>query len=225
MQLLRKFSTGIAVFIAGFFICAFATAEGAYIATKPASIMQRFLAPPPKNNNNFQLKFPIQASVPKAKLTIIGDSLSDYGPWNRLLKVEFNNFGVSGDTSTGVVERLQGLPLGPTVMIQFGTNDPRMGVSLKRSNANTDEALRLLKGHDVIFALTPPTSIPSVNDDLARIAAYQREACLKAPRCNVLDLAAIVGRNGMINPDLTTDGVHINYLGYSKWAEALSSMI
>lgn len=175
-------------------------------------------------NPSFRLQAPVHRSTPPTSLTLVGDSLTAYGPWNRILKVDYNNFGIAGDTTIGVVERIEDMPLGDTVMVEVGTNDPNMGVPLKQTKANIDKIMAKLRGKHVIFSITPPMADPDGNAALEPIRDYQRQACIRLKNCKIVDLPAILGnKHGLLRKELTDDGVHLLYPGYVMWANAISS--
>ena len=65
----------------------------------------------------------------------LGDSLTEYGNWRELFPgLDIKNRGIAGDTTDGVLHRLDGITaLSPDkIFLMIGINDLLMGRSVKR---------------------------------------------------------------------------------------------
>ena len=110
-----------------------------------------------------------------------------------------------------------------TAVVMIGTNDVLRGFApedIRRSYHALLDRL-IASGSRVVVTSTPLTGSPSANAGIQAlntdIQAYCREG-----RCSFVDLNARIARDGLLRPDVTVDGVHLNGAGYALWAEALA---
>ncbi len=186
-----------------------------------------------------------------ARLAVLaGDSLSLWFP-AALLPADrtWLNQGISGETSAGLRRRLdlfdQTQP--QMILVMVGINDLIRGWGRATVVANTEDIIRHLKvvhpkarivlqsvlphgDRAIIFnqrdgSATPAwaeslTAIPNdrireLNDRLAQLAHTEG--------IDYLDLHRhFTTANGTMNPDLTTDGLHLSTQGYEVWRSQLS---
>lgn len=165
---------------------------------------------------------------------LIGHSLIEYGDWQRLLPGhDALNLGLSGETTAGLLGRLEGLvrdhPAADAVAVMSGTND-----LLLENDSFLHEfrsvARRLRRAYPgariVLHAVLPiapdwvaPVAVARAN---ARIAAIAAET-----GSDYLDLTKRFGEaDGQPRAALyDADGVHLSRQGYAVWAEALSATL
>lgn len=170
---------------------------------------------------------------------LVGDSLTLWFPSENLPSGKFwLNQGISGENSTQIKSRIDAFSetRPDTIYVMAGTNDLRQGVSDRVILNNIREILRRFhENHpqaQVILQSILPMRLPSISSD--------SEALLQAARIRNLNLQlALIARQegagylnlynlfvddrGQIQPDLTTDGIHLTSRGYQVWQEALKS--
>ena len=72
-------------------------------------------------------------------------------------------------------------------------------------------------GAEVDWNGTINTAVRQFNEGLKPLAAEKD--------CPFVDLYALYEKNGVLDPALTRDGVHLNFTAYGPWAEAVRPMI
>ncbi|MDA4845519.1 arylesterase [Hoeflea poritis] len=84
--------------------------------------------------------------------------------------VKIANAGVSGDTSSGGLARLDwSVPDGTdAVLLELGANDALRGISPEQTRANIDEIIGRLKDRDIAVLLVGMLSPPNMGDDYAQ---------------------------------------------------------
>jgi lysophospholipase L1-like esterase len=140
------------------------------------------------------------------------------------------NFGIAGDTTQGVLYRLQngeGQGFSPkAVMLMIGTNNTRantpaeiaegVGAIVAELQKDFPQAKILLLG---IF----PRSTPSdpVRDQIAEINTIIARLD-DGNKVRYLDIGKVfLDANGVISPDIMSDGLHPTTKGYELWAAAV----
>jgi lysophospholipase L1-like esterase len=177
---------------------------------------------------------------PQHLTILVGDSLSLWFP-NELLPKDRNwlNQGISGETSTGLLKRLNIIDRThpETILVMIGINDLVQGVSdeiilgnqrriilyLHRVHPKTQIVVQAIlphggqqanwEGREKLLAI-PNSRIRNLNQQLQRIAAAEGVKYL-----NLYPLFA--NQQGELRPELSTDGLHLNPQGYLVWSSAL----
>ena len=180
------------------------------------------------------------AQRPKHLGVLVGDSLSLWFP-NELLPPHrtWLNQGISGETSAGLVNRLELLDKTQPedIFVLIGINDLIRGVKDETILANQELIIRYLRrvhpqakivvqsilphsgkqvtweGRDRLLKI-PNSRIQEINQKLKAIA--QKEGVV------YLDLYALFAdADGNLKTELTTDGLHLSAEGYLVWRSAL----
>jgi lysophospholipase L1-like esterase len=168
------------------------------------------------------------------RLTIlVGDSLSMWFPVEWVPTDRFwLNQGISGDTTGGVLKRLshfsQTQP--DLIHVMVGINDLKRGVPPEEVLSNLRQIMRQLRQthpsaqimvHSLLptrTAAIPNQQVYQVNQHLPMIA--QQEGV------SYLDLTTyFADPQGAMRPDLTTDGLHLNWQGYAVWEWVMRSIV
>ncbi|MBT0767644.1 hypothetical protein KIH74_01825 [Kineosporia sp. J2-2] len=163
------------------------------------------------------------------KLTVgLGDSITyRTGSWFRRVCgagviYSCRDAGVRGDTTTGMLERLQTdvLDLEPdAVTIMAGTNDMLYGYSTVKSMRNIDELVTRVQASGatvVLCTISPRNATPK--QALALNVAIRKYA--KNHKVALLDVYPLLGNaNGTFKKGLTNDGVHPNVKGMKLMAD------
>lgn len=163
----------------------------------------------------------------KPTIVFAGDSLTEGGRWQEWFPdVEAVNLGRSGDTTEGLIERLDEVTaLDPdTVVLLIGTND----VANRRA---VEQVVRNIETILVMLRQALPDARILVQSVLPRGAEYaeflreinrhvwQFAATVKA---HYLDLWPVMAlEDGSLNDAYTDDGLHLNDAGYEAWLTEL----
>jgi len=164
-------------------------------------------------------------------VVFVGDSLTDGMRWNETFPDRrVRNYGVSGDTVQGVVNRIdQVVAAEPAqVFVQIGTNDITHGRTAEEIAANYATLLdRLADGlpdaRIYVQSVLPrePSRAEIVRDVNTRIAVLARER-----GAQYVDLhTRFVVDGGRIDPRLTPDDLHLSGEGYMRWRDAVAPLI
>ncbi|TLD70810.1 G-D-S-L family lipolytic protein [Phragmitibacter flavus] len=189
----------------------------------------------------YQARANTYAVLPPQEATIIfaGDSITDFCPWNELLRRPALNRGIAGDTIEGLRHRLDKiLQHHPKqLFLMIGINDLRIGrpssevmadyrnlvVQIQTTSPQTQlflqsvlpinsDVWRSTTGMNLSPAVTQ--SIKEFNTEMATIADGQKII--------YIDLYSTMVSNGnQLDPRYTSDGIHLNGSGYLKWHEVL----
>lgn len=174
-------------------------------------------------------------------LTILaGDSLSLWFPPQLLPKGRtWLNQGISGETSAGLLKRLNLLDLTQpeTIFVMIGINDLLRGVDNETLLNNSRAIIQELRwahpnAQIVIQSILPHSDDRAIwegRDRLAnipnrRIRYLNRElqGIAQAEGVFFLDLHPLfTDEGGQLRPELSTDGLHLNEQGYLVWSSGL----
>jgi lysophospholipase L1-like esterase len=172
-------------------------------------------------------------------IVFIGDSITqDYNVYEYFPKENVYNRGIGGDTSLGLLGRLQEsvFDLAPKVVfILIGTNDfALLETSIEEISLRIKEIIRLIHirlPHTQIYV----QSVYPVNPNLDSFSVGSRNnrnikklnASLKnIENCTFIDLySSLLDEEGNLNPLYTVEGLHINAKGYEKITEILKEYL
>jgi lysophospholipase L1-like esterase len=171
-------------------------------------------------------------------LVFLGDSITQ--SWgdnmgNSFPGLKVANRGISGDTTRGVLIRMQGdvLALNPKgVVILIGTNDLEEKASPEIIAGNLKLIIAKLKKHNskmpIILCNTFPSSASKRRpaDQIKKINQLYFAAVKGDPQVTVLDTWLLFADDkGDAKKDEFPDLLHPNKLGYAKWAAALRPLL
>mgnify|MGYP005836594719 CR=1 FL=1 len=167
-------------------------------------------------------------------LVFLGDSITQ--GWGDDLGgsfpgVKVANRGISGDTTRGLLIRLQDdvLALRPSgVVLLIGTNDLEEGADPDTIAGNLRLLLAELKRHDPSLPVLLCEVFPSAAtkkrpaDQIKRINQLYAEAVKTHPQVTLVNTWALfANEQGDARPEEFPDLLHPNQAGYAKWAAAL----
>jgi lysophospholipase L1-like esterase len=219
--------------------------------TKPNSPSQAQAVAPqlgPRHKLNYrqwvdilQQEAKVAAQKQPQHLTIlVGDSLSLWFPTQLLPNDKtWLNQGISGETSTGLLKRLElfDSTQPETIFVMIGINDLIRGESDQTILDNHRQIMRHLRrahpkaqvvvqsilphgqeqatweGREKLLAI-PNSRIRQLNQELQDIA---KEESVKYINLHPL----FANTQGNLRPELSTDGLHLNSQGYLVWSSAL----
>jgi len=170
--------------------------------------------------------------VTKNETIFLGNSITDGSEWSQLFNdVHCVNQGISGDITAGVIHRLNLVTdrKPPKVFLLIGTNDLAHGIAV-------DSALKnILLIVDYIHQQSPLTklfvqSILPVNPIYKKFSTHtdktkqinllntKLKELSGENRYTYIDLYSFFAdRDGLMNPKLTNDGLHLLGDGYALW--------
>jgi N-acetylglucosamine-6-sulfatase len=215
---------------------------GRAAGAKPAPPPQSATVPFPRDDNRHRTFLDI-ARGSAIELLFVGDSITDAWRhagqtlWDQhFAPLKAANFGISGDTTGGVLWRMQNGELdgykARLIVMMLGTNN----IARKHPNDEIVEGLRLIvqefrtrqpQARVLLLGIFPraaePTSpyraaIKDINDKLAKLADDR----------NVffLDIGdRFLAADGTLPAEVMPDGLHPNFKGYQIWADAMAARV
>lgn len=170
--------------------------------------------------------FDVLPPVTPGDVVLLGDSITEGGWWQDWFPgLPIRNRGISGDTTAGVLRRLQQVLHEPAqLFLLIGTNDITFGVADEDVVGNLSQIVGRLRlecpdTEVVVQSLLPRTPemaprLRGLNEGYARIAAEHGATWL--------DLwPAFAGAQDELRAELTNDDLHLVGAGYAVWVEAL----
>lgn len=171
-------------------------------------------------------------------IIFLGDSLTDQGEWQEYFQqTNIQNRGISGDTTEGVLNRLDKIIASKPqkIFLLIGTNDFWHGnKNLSKAVANYRQILNLLqkkipKTEVYIQSVLPidrqkynlnikPQNLVQFNREIEQLAqefSYQY--------INLYD--RFTDKEGRLSSQYTLDGVHLNGKGYLVWQQAIAPYV
>ncbi len=178
-----------------------------------------------------------QVQQDQGALVFLGDSITqgwgDVG--SSFPGIKTANRGISGDTSRGVLIRLQAdvLSLNPSgVVLLIGTNDLEEKAEPETIAGNVKLIITALRQHDptmpVILCEVLPSSLSKDRpaDKVRKLNALYMEAVADEPQVTVLDTWSLFANpHGDAKEDEMPDLLHPDIVGYAKWAAALRPIL
>lgn len=170
----------------------------------------------------------------RGALVWLGDSITQ--GWGGTLAASFPgvkmaNRGISGDTTRGVLIRLQEdvLALQPKgIVLLIGTNDLEEQATPETAAANLKLILAAIRRHDPQLPVLLCNVFPSSEtkkrpkDQIAKLNALYATAIQGEPQVTLLDTWSLfAGPQGDAKAEEFPDLLHPNVAGYLKWAAAL----
>jgi lysophospholipase L1-like esterase len=172
-----------------------------------------------------KLNFLNTIKIKPNSIIFIGNSIIEQGSWNSISEeLNIYNFGIGHDDVKGLNKRINKVLVPNTnkLFIMIGTNDLAKGKEINtiiNDYFYLFDKLEKYKGNINIyfFSILPSSdSGGRTNDRIKKVNNFIKNQCLKRGY-RYIDLYKIFIYNGIINPLYTTDGVHLNVIGYNKW--------
>ncbi len=170
----------------------------------------------------------IMRSATKPLLLMLGDSLIDYGEWQRRMQnYRVVSSGVPGERSEELQHRIDSLPAGTgsvdmpaAIVIMSGTNnivfgDLRFVEVLGHIIAALQQRYR---SSQILLTSLLPCRLPGLIEDIYSANEQMKVMCAAAG-CRYFDLCSEFEKSSDRLFDY--DGVHLSNQGYKLWAAAL----
>jgi len=165
-------------------------------------------------------------------VVFLGDSITEGGPWEELFPgVRTRNRGVGGDTSEGVLRRLEQVTRAQPVKVflLIGTNDLFLGASEAQVVSNIEEILDRMKQEapdtEVYLQSVLPRApgyrerVEALNTRLAEVAGERGAAWVD------LYPGFLDPETGGIRTELSNDELHLLGAGYALWKEQIEALV
>ena len=174
-------------------------------------------------------QFEVLALNEKYKTIMLGDSITDEGQWDELLNNDtIQNRGISGDTTDGVLDRLDSINKNiEKVFIMIGVNDIMRGKSVDEIYANYLKIIQVFKEKNIKIHIQSTLYIgetrkanfnPKVEELNKRLEKYASEN-----KITFINLNPIFAPNKVLKKEFTFDDLHLNGSAYKLWAKEIKN--
>lgn len=175
-------------------------------------------------------------SYQNGAVVFLGDSITEQGDWSNVkLPVPVYNFGISGDTSYGVLMRIdQVINIQPSaVVLTIGVNDLQRGFTPERVSENTFETVNKLidAGVKKVFIQTVLPVIESklqsgiTNSTIRQLNSLNAKILFKLHSGFLYCTEVFEDDERSLRAEFTDDGLHLNKAGYDAWYEFLDNFL
>ena len=163
----------------------------------------------------------------KYETMMLGDSITDEGQWDELLNNnKVQNRGISGDTTDGVLDRLNSVNKNiKQVFIMIGVNDIMRGKSVDEIYANYLKIIQIFKEKNIKIHIQSTLYIgetrkadvnPKVEELNKRLEKYASEN-----KITFINLNPIFAPNKVLKKEFTFDDLHLNGTAYKLWTQEI----
>jgi len=162
-------------------------------------------------------------------IVFLGNSITNGVDWNELLGLNVSNQGIGGNTTEQISNRLNNvINESPRhVFIMSGINDIYQGFTVDEIFIRYVEILNYLQNENIepvvqstLFVTKTERGYFETNDKVKILNSKLKEHC-EQNSITYIDLNGILGVNGELSPKYSTDGVHLNSIGYELWYKEL----
>jgi lysophospholipase L1-like esterase len=175
-----------------------------------------------------------KAPLKCSEIVMLGDSLTEQNNWMISLeaRVPVRNRGISGDTSDGVLQRLEEIVVSQpaALFILIGTNDLWTDNTAEKTVSNIKEIIDTVHVNSpdtllfvqTVFPLRTDTHLNQKVKKINRLIV----ALASTKDIHLIDTHFLLSDlNGELNENYTTDGVHLNNKGYEAWVGTLRKIL
>lgn len=172
-------------------------------------------------------QFEVLMNNSKYTTMMLGDSITDEGRWDELLNNNtVQNRGISGDTTSGVLDRLSTVsPSIKQVFIMIGVNDIMRGKSENEVFENYKKIIKFfeeknIKVHIQSTLYIGETRKQSFNPKIEKLNEKLKDFA-QNNNIDFIDLNPIFAPNKVLKPEFTTDDLHLNGKAYTLWVKEI----
>ena len=165
----------------------------------------------------------------EAKIMMLGDSITDEGEWSELWGEVVQNRGISGDTTSGVLDRLYTLnPNTKRVFIMIGVNDIMRGYSEDLVFENYKKIVKFFQEKDIDVVIQATLYIgesrkQNFNPKIEKLNKNLKDFA-KEQNIKFVDLNPILAPQKTLLEEFTKDDLHLNGDAYKLWIETLKKL-
>ena len=172
-------------------------------------------------------QFEMLKNSDKYETMMLGDSITDEGLWDELLENnKVQNRGISGDTTSGVLDRLDSINKSiKQVFIMIGVNDIMRGKEVDEIYTNYLKIIKTFKDKNIKVYIQSTLFIgekrmenfnPKVEELNKRLEKYANEN-----KITFINLNPIFAPQKVLKKEFTSDDLHLNGSAYKLWAKEI----
>lgn len=163
------------------------------------------------------------------EIMMLGDSITDEGEWSELWGMVVHNRGISGDTTSGVLDRLYTINTNiKRVFIMIGVNDIMRGTSEDIVFENYKKIIKFFqeKNIDVVIQSTLYIGESRKQNFNSKIEKLNQNLEEFAKKNNIvfINLNPIFAPQKTLLKNFTKDDLHLNAAAYKLWIETLKKL-
>jgi lysophospholipase L1-like esterase len=171
-------------------------------------------------------QFQMLSQNTKYTTVMLGDSITDEGQWDELLDNPLvQNRGISGDTTQGVLQRLDSTNKSiKQVFIMIGVNDIMRGKEAE-VYLNYLKIIKFFQDRNIKVYIQSTLFIgekraenfnPKIEELNKKLEAFAKENSI-----TFINLNQIFAGNKMLEKEFTFDDLHLNGAAYKLWAQEI----
>jgi lysophospholipase L1-like esterase len=193
-----------------------------------ARIVERFFIMPAYDT---KVTFFEEDPIGNNDIVFLGDSLTEEFPLTAMFPgAAVVNRGISGDTTRGVLQRLDQVTNGRPykIFLMIGTNDIGFGYGQNPTLANYEEIVAKIRRESPESQLFLQSVLPREKRNAERVFAINQKIAALAQQydCAFIDLyPAFADSDGTILPQFSDDELHLLELGYELWQSLIEPFV
>jgi lysophospholipase L1-like esterase len=175
------------------------------------------------------------SKIDAAAIVMLGDSLTEGGPWRELTGCpSIVNRGIGGDTTKGVLGRLDDvLKLQPrAVFLMIGVNDISLGIPKEATIHNLRAILDRLESNGTrtfvshVLPVTAGYRKRRMNEEISALNVAISKLVAGRSHLTTIDLRPLLrDADGNLGEEFSYDGLHLSPRGYEVWRDAIAPAI
>ena len=172
-------------------------------------------------------QFQMLSQNTKYTTVMLGDSITDEGQWDELLDNPLvQNRGISGDTTDGVLERLDSINKSiKQVFIMIGVNDIMRGKDVDEVYSNYLKIIKFFQDRNIKVYIQSTLFIGERRAENFNIKVENLDKRLekyaKENNITFINLNPIFAPNKVLKKEFTFDDLHLNGTAYKLWAQEI----
>lgn len=172
-------------------------------------------------------QFEVLALNEKYKTIMLGDSITDEGQWDELLNNDtIQNRGISGDTTDGVLDRLDSINKNiEKVFIMIGVNDIMRGKSVDEIYTNYLKIIQVFKEKNIKVHIQSTLYIGETRkanfNSKVEVLNEKLKNYAKENNLTFIDLNKILAPNKTLKNEFSYDELHLNGKAYNLWTQEI----
>lgn len=170
-------------------------------------------------------------SQKQAEIVMFGDSITEWGKWNELLRRnDVKNSGFGGFTTSHFNWLIEEHVVGYSpkyCFIQGGINDIGVGIPLERTKANYKRLIKRMVSAGIIPIVQSTfyqVNRPHRKAVIDELNEFLKSYC-ESTAIEYLDVNSKLSTDTGLKPEYSSDGTHINYNAYVIWAEEIAVIL
>jgi len=198
------------------------------LLTSPSMVVGKILDGMRQARQDFFSAYPVVSK----DVVFLGDSITHSGQWDEIFpEVSSRNRGVSGDTTTNILERLDQVTDGQpkAIFLKIGTNDLTHGPSDREdSYSQYREILQRIRSESPATQVFVQSILPRAAQFREEVETFNRHIkthCAELGMVFIDVYSSFQSEDGSLEDSFTYDELHLNGSGYKQWQSLLKPYV